>query len=151
MTIYTARVNSEGDPESIWTTGVTPDIAEGPDPSDSTKTIVHISGALVDTAAFIANHYYKSSTWHERESRPESYYNWKDEAWVLDSAALFQEIRNQRNSLLFMCDWTQAADSPLTDEKKAEWVTYRAELRAVPTDNSTVTKLAEVIWPDQPS
>ena len=151
MTIYIARVNSEGDPESIWTTGVTPDIAEGPDPSDSTKTIVHISGALVDTAAFIANHYYKNSSWYERESRSGSYHSWVDEAWVLDSAALFQEIRNQRNNLLFMCDWTQAADSPLSDAKKADWATSRTGLREIPADNSTVTELAEVVWPTPPS
>ena len=31
-------------------------------------------------------------------------------------------IREKRNALLKASDWTQAADSPLSDEKKAEWV-----------------------------
>jgi hypothetical protein len=40
-------------------------------------------------------------------------------------------IRIQRNQYLSECDWTQLSDSPLTSEKKEEWVTYRQELRDV--------------------
>jgi|TARA_R100000808_G_scaffold13142_1_gene32158 hypothetical protein len=42
-------------------------------------------------------------------------------------------LRQTRNSLLQVSDWTQTADSPLSDEKKAEWATYRQELRDFPT------------------
>jgi hypothetical protein len=38
-------------------------------------------------------------------------------------------LRGQKNMLLAMCDWTQLPDVPLTDEKRAEWVTYRQQLR----------------------
>ncbi len=41
--------------------------------------------------------------------------------------------RKTRNSLLTECDWTQGADSPLSDSKKAEWATYRQELRDWPS------------------
>ena len=38
-------------------------------------------------------------------------------------------LRGHKNMLLAMCDYTQLSDVPLTDEKKAEWVTYRQQLR----------------------
>ena len=39
------------------------------------------------------------------------------------------QIRQLRNQLLIASDWTQGSDSPLTDAKKAEWATYRQQLR----------------------
>ena len=44
-------------------------------------------------------------------------------------------IRLQRNGLLRESDWTQFNDSPLSNEKKLEWATYRQLLRDV--TNST--------------
>ena len=38
-------------------------------------------------------------------------------------------LRGQKNMLLAMCDYTQLSDVPLTTEKRAEWVTYRQQLR----------------------
>ena len=38
-------------------------------------------------------------------------------------------LRGQKNMLLAMCDYTQLPDVPLTTEKRAEWVTYRQQLR----------------------
>tara|TARA_B100001093_G_scaffold510803_1_gene577360 strand:- start:1436 stop:1720 length:285 start_codon:yes stop_codon:yes gene_type:complete len=55
--------------------------------------------------------------------------------------------RRTRDNLLAESDWTQAVDSPLTDEKKAEWVTYRAALRNLPTDEDW----PEPTWPTIPS
>ena len=43
-----------------------------------------------------------------------------------------QQIRNIRSGLLLQSDWTQGNDSPLTDSKKAEWRTYRQQLRDFP-------------------
>lgn len=39
------------------------------------------------------------------------------------------DVRRTRNSLLQSSDWTQVSDNALTDEKKAEWATYRQSLR----------------------
>ena len=44
-------------------------------------------------------------------------------------------IRLKRNNLLSESDWTQFNDSPLSNEKKLEWATYRQLLRDV--TNST--------------
>lgn len=41
--------------------------------------------------------------------------------------------RNKRTALLAESDWTQLADSALSNSKKAEWVTYRKALRDLPT------------------
>jgi len=58
-------------------------------------------------------------------------------------------IRAIRDSLLTACDWTQVADSPLTDAKKAEWRTYRQALRNFPSTNSA-TSLENTTWPTAP-
>lgn len=44
-----------------------------------------------------------------------------------------RHFRQIRNIKLKRCDWTQAVDSPLSDEKKAEWATYRQQLRDLPS------------------
>lgn len=41
--------------------------------------------------------------------------------------------RAMRNVVLQSSDWTQGADSPLSDDAKAAWRTYRQQLRDFPT------------------
>lgn len=61
----------------------------------------------------------------------------------------FTSIRASRNARLAGSDWTQNADSPLTDAEKNDWATYRQELRDYP---STATKVSELgDWPSEPS
>lgn len=62
-----------------------------------------------------------------------------DRAWI--------EFRNRRNGYLTDSDWTQSADSPLSDAKKQEWATYRQQLRDLP---STVDP-SNPTWPSKPS
>ena len=50
----------------------------------------------------------------------------------IDSDAA-EKARAARTTLLADSDWTQMADTALTTEKKAEWVTYRKALRDLPT------------------
>ena len=38
-------------------------------------------------------------------------------------------VRDRRNKLLQVSDWTQMPDSPLSESKKTEWATYRQQLR----------------------
>ena len=59
----------------------------------------------------------------------------------------FSMVRIDRNAKLSQSDWTQISDSPLTDEKKAEWATHRQELRDLPAGFS---KVSEVVWPTPP-
>ena len=60
-------------------------------------------------------------------------------------------VRDLRNSLLQASDWTQMPDSPLSESKKAEWVTYRQTLRDLPSTESSVTDLNSIVWPTKPS
>jgi hypothetical protein len=55
-------------------------------------------------------------------------------------------LRTERNTLLTESDWTQSSDSPLTDEVKVEWATYRQELRDLPAS----TDPADPTWPTPP-
>jgi hypothetical protein len=63
-----------------------------------------------------------------------------DQAWI--------DFREYRRILLLESDWTQAADSPLSDAKKAEWATYRQQLRDLPANT---TDPANPTWPTPPS
>lgn len=60
-----------------------------------------------------------------------------------------EEGRRKRNTLLADTDWTQMNDSPLTNELKTAWATYRQELRGV-TDLDAWPNLADDDWPVQP-
>ena len=57
--------------------------------------------------------------------------------------------RMQRNMLLEQSDWTQMADTPLSDDDKASWASYRTSLRDLPT-NSAWPMLEASDWPVAP-
>jgi len=85
--------------------------------------------------------------WH-----PDSPIPSKTEAEVLtaqdayDLLLPWDRLRTERNALLVSSDWTQYNDSPL-DEAKAEWATYRQELRDLPANTDDP---ANPTWPDAP-
>ena len=56
----------------------------------------------------------------------------------------------ERDDYLSWCDWTQGADSPLSDSKKAAWATFRQALRDLPT-HSNWPDLEEDDWPTEPT
>jgi hypothetical protein len=57
-------------------------------------------------------------------------------------------IRGQRNDLLTKSDWTQIPGSPLTDEKKAAWSTYRQQLRDLVIEGCCPLNFT---WPQPPN
>jgi len=59
-------------------------------------------------------------------------------------------LRLKRDALLTESDWTQVNDSPLSDTKKAEWATYRQELRDLPSSHQSTTNFDDVVFPTQP-
>jgi len=56
-------------------------------------------------------------------------------------------MRKERNRLLTNCDWSQMPDSPLTDEQRQAWATYRQALRDFP---STWEPSETAEFPDPP-
>ena len=120
---------------------------------NSLKTI--LVSAEVDHVQLIDLHYYDytNTTFKSRTARPTAYYKWNtSKQWEVDTTTLMADLRADRNFRLDECDWTQLADSPLTDEKKAEWVTYRQSLRDVTKDlKSDLDTLDGFGWPTIPS
>ena len=57
--------------------------------------------------------------------------------------------RVTRNKLLADSDWTQMNDSPLSNEAKTAWATYREELRNI-TDLAAWPNLEDADWPVAP-
>ena len=64
------------------------------------------------------------------------------------TAYLNEHVRMERDILLFQSDWTQMTDSPLSNSKKAEWATYRQQLRDFP---ATWTPADTADFPAPPS
>jgi len=63
------------------------------------------------------------------------------------SSPLWNSLRKLRNLKLQECDWTQLTDSPLSEEEKDAWASYRQELRDMPT-NMTDPEIP--VWPTPP-
>lgn len=63
---------------------------------------------------------------------------------------ILEILRLKRDTLLTESDWTQVNDSPLSDTKKAEWATYRQELRDLPSSHQSTTNFDDVVFPTQP-
>lgn len=56
-------------------------------------------------------------------------------------------LRQKRNRLLAESDWTQLSDSPLDEDTRSAWATYRQDLRDL-TDN--IDENGEVTFPTAP-
>ncbi len=59
----------------------------------------------------------------------------------------YEDLRTVRNAVLAKCDYTQLSDSPLSDELKTEWATYRQALRDLPENTPDIKN---VTWPTKP-
>ena len=56
-------------------------------------------------------------------------------------------VRAERDQKLIASDWTQMADSPLSDSDKTAWATYRQSLRDLPTASGFPHTMT---WPEEP-
>ena len=81
------------------------------------------------------------------DAEAETVTNNQDQADADALANSWTALRAERDALLVSSDWTQASDSPLTDEAKAEWVTYRESLRDLPENTDDP---ANPTWPTPP-
>ena len=75
----------------------------------------------------------------DKPAYPGPWASWENNAWVLDRERLDAEIRGQRDAVL------------PSGTTVADWQAYRAALRNVPAENSTVTSPEDVSWPTVPS
>mgnify|MGYP003879319195 CR=1 FL=1 len=64
---------------------------------------------------------------------------------------ILASVRVTRDQMLTSTDWTQLPDVVFNAGVKAAWATYRTDLRNVPSANSSVTSIDDVVWPTKPS
>jgi len=65
----------------------------------------------------------------------------------LVNSVKWSEIRTAKNQYLSDSDWTQLYDSPLTTEKKQDWLLYRQSLRRVTLQADPFN----ITWPVKPT
>lgn len=91
---------------------------------------------------------------YREEAPPGMNYKWNGSSFekLPDKVqTAWEYIRQHRTIKLQLSDWTQAADSPLSDSKKAEWATYRQALRDLPSQYSQSDTWEAIVWPTEPS
>lgn len=113
---------------------------------------VHIS-SNEDPTEFTDKFYwnFQSSTFLPKPSRPSFAHDWNNGTWVFNSDKFWLAIRNKRSHELYLSDWTQMHDAPLTEEEKEEWRLYRQSLRDIPASNQGVTVESLINWPEKPT
>ena len=145
------RVNSEGHVLEYYRAGPNPQWIEGTVDGVTTVYVDESESSISDLNFWVNTHYYKDGEWKERAEPTGDFYDWKDEAWVPNTTIVYEMIRRERRTRLYQSDWTQFADSPLSDEKKAEWAVYRQVLRDIPKDQATLDHPDATVWPSEPS
>ena len=95
----------------------------------------------------------EEEAWKSRSSPPAGWYYWSsDRNWKIDTDGLMIHLRSLRDNRLAITDWTQMADSALSNSKKAEWATYRQALRDLPANlPSDFAGPEDAPWPTEPS
>jgi len=63
-----------------------------------------------------------------------------------ENIQLLENIREERNKLLFECDWTQLTDVPISEENKGKWKQYRQALRDITNQSDP----HNIVWPTKP-
>ena len=106
----------------------------------------------------VVNKYYDIEAGELKDKAPipsgsYDYWEWQpNNTWSFKPEVFIEDIRVQRTTKLYDSDWTQAVDSPLSDEKKAEWRTYRQSLRDIVSNlPADLDDPGNVVWPTEPS
>lgn len=142
-----ALIAANGEVQHVVSSGSDSDYVEGQIYNE--LTAVQVSHDA-DAQNLIQTKYYINNAWHSRSYRTTEWEDWIDNAWVFNAGRFSAYIRLERNNRISITDWTQSADSPLTDAKKSEWVSYRQLLRDIPATYSDATSLEDITWPTQP-
>lgn len=108
---------------------------------------IHVSYE-VDANEVLSNWLWTGDEWITRPERPGAHYIWLDGEWSFHSESFWQEIRDKRNYLLSASDWSQIADSPLTNAQVEDYKVYRQALRDLPTTYASAVTIEEVVFPE---
>ena len=113
---------------------------------------------LYPTATFrITNNDYNKLKWHETNTQPKPTLTECEAVWqeIINEAPM-KKLREERDKKLLETDKYSITDWPhASEEIKQAWITYRQELRDLPTTATpqldTNSELTNVMWPTPPS
>ena len=109
--------------------------------------------ATEDATTFIVEKIWDGS-WYHRGQPPSNNHDWNpaSKSWTFNSDRSMEAIRQKRNRLLALSDWTQVADAPINSQQLAEVRTYRTSLRNI-TEGLTLplTEEPSITWPTPPA
>mgnify|MGYP003120144916 CR=1 FL=1 len=135
-----------------WLESITTEDENGVKTYDFSGEDYEIVETEVDVQGFYQSGHIEGSSYHLKWDASKKEVVIDDTAKVAwELAEEWKRIRTERTRLLAESDWTQGADSPLTDAKKTAWATYRTSLRTLPEDQKSKTKYSDITWPTQPS
>lgn len=105
-----------------------------------------------DNLTIHEEYFRKDGAWVHRGPRPTRSYIWdtETESWVFNPTDFWAVVRAERNQRIFLTDWTQMSDAPLTASQKTAWAVYRQALRDIPAANAEVTRIEDIAWPTVP-
>lgn len=114
--------------------------------------IVYIRQEIDNKPKFMETHYYSflSNSFVQRPEKPNRLATWENGEWVCSKETFLTLVRPERDKKLFLSDWTQMPDSPLTTEEKLQWARYRQALRDFPSTINIERSLEHLQWPPQP-
>ena len=67
---------------------------------------------------------------------------------MTEYVGFMEQLRSKRDKLLAESDWAAMPDSPLSESKKAEWITYRKGLRDLPKNGVPSSDDDPADWTD---
>jgi hypothetical protein len=104
----------------------------------------YLEGAYNDTQFYIEN-----GLPIEIPASPSNFcvFDYTTKSWVADPSLAIAVISQKRLDLLYLSDWTQIPNNPLTTEQQSAWATYRQELRDIPLQSGYPLN---VVWPVAP-
>lgn len=106
-------------------------------PHDTAENVGHIQIESNPDIGFIDIHKDEDGNVKTFINKRREKYHWLISDW--------DTIREKRNKLLSLCDWTHTTDVQLTNEQKHKWAMYRKSLRDITT---TFKHPSDVIWPE---
>lgn len=94
---------------------------------------------------------FEREEWTTRPNRPSDFHVWENGRWNFQSEPFWEAMRRRRNFLLQESDWTQLADTQISEPELQQWRLYRQQLRDIPAANPNATVLDGINWPEKPT
>ena len=119
-----------------------------------------LDGVVVDIHPENGYECHPSITWVDCDDKVKHGWTYDGKTFKTDEPTFtaddeLKKLQSERNTLLQQSDWTQTVDCPLSDTKRAEWATYRQQLRdfMLTYNESTINSWEDydaIVWPTKP-